>query len=166
MDEIEKFEKKCLQAWGEPLRSYSVIPDSRPNIPEIIKCEYRDISCELKIHIAEKIIRQYFHGGLIPGESNWFLFNFGMEIEWKKGLFDFNRLRPIQSAILLFNQCFPGKSLSDFDKMNVYEHILDGGAPIATIFLVSQLEYIFRKKSRYVNRRARTTSHRSHHCNR
>ncbi|HUV80793.1 MAG TPA: hypothetical protein VMW40_08260 [Candidatus Bathyarchaeia archaeon] len=155
MDEIAEFEVKCLQAWGKSERDINQLLDLNfPNIRDILNSQFCDLSPALKIHIAEKIIKESTSGGSVidSGDGIWYLRNFGNEIEWRRGIFDFNRLRPIQAAILLFSFSFiPVGIEPEFEKRKELDHIISGGAPLATSYLVSQLEYIFRKKSRYLD---------------
>jgi hypothetical protein len=155
MDEIEEFEQKCIQAWGKSERDINQLLDpNTPRIQDILNLQFEHLSPALKIHIAEKIIKESIMGSPVidSGDGKWYLYNFGIEIEWERGIFDFKRLRPIQASILLFNFSFiPAHIEPEFNRRNAIDHILHDGSPIATLYLVSQLEYIFRKKCRYLD---------------
>ncbi len=149
---IEEFEKVCKEKWGDSLKDKSKMSDeSVPRIQDFV--DFDNINNNLKIHIADKLIRNHTEniGSIFDdGDVIWYIRNFGEDIVWKKGLFDHRRLVAIKSATLLMAANLM-KVPSDYSRRNLIDHIIAGGQPLAAVYLLSQLEYLFRVKNRYLN---------------
>lgn len=82
------------------------------------------------------------------GDVQWYLRNVAYDIRGFHGIFGDRRRQPLKAALLLtaisrFSSALP--------EGNDFDHILAGGGALAAVYLLSQLEYLFRMKSRYLN---------------
>lgn len=152
MRKIDEFEQKCFEAWGKSERDVGQLFDiSNPKIKDIVDDDFQRLSCHLKLHIALKIINEsLYNAGTIvdSGDLNWYIRNFAEDIKWSCNSFDYRRSIPLKSALFLL---ISNTSQSEFSKRSHIDHILAGGIMPATLYLVSQLEYLLRKNSRYLD---------------
>jgi len=132
MNEIEKFEQKCIKAWGKCERDFNQLFDNNtPRIKDLLNEKFENLTSYLKIHIADKLIRESKkHSGSFAdsGDVFWYLLNFANEIEWEKGIFDNRRSLSIKSAIYLLLKGNSRKGYKyDFSKRRICDHIIAGG---------------------------------------
>ena len=152
MNDISSFEKLCITHWGKPERSSSQIFD--PKIKRIQDfVEFSSLSNNLKAHIAEKLIRESLSiiGRMTDsGDVNWYIYHFAKELTGIDKLIDGRRLYPLKAALLLVREQAPSFS---YDKglPEDLSIIFKGGSSLATSYLLPQLEYFFRIKSRYTD---------------
>ncbi|MCH8903393.1 MAG: hypothetical protein IIA45_05710, partial [Bacteroidetes bacterium] len=109
-------------------------------------------SNHLKVHIANKLILESSPrvGGLAEsGDVSWFLYNFAQEFHGT-GLFGGRRYQPLKAALLLAAMSPPVASPLTLTSTD-FEHIVGGGGALAALYLFSQLEYVIRVKSRYLD---------------
>jgi len=148
-DEINDFEAWCKSEWGGPTRSTRQIFD--PKVPLI--SDYIDFdaaSDNLKLYIGEKLILESTPrvGSVAASvDVQHYLRDVALEFEGDSEVFEGRRINPIKSALLLsvIGAPFP------IDPNDVNHLILHGGASPAAQYLLSQLEYLFRIKSRYLD---------------
>lgn len=150
--EILDFEQWCQVSWGAPIRSHTKILSSMtPLIMHEVK--FSESSAPLKLHIAEKLIREscsHFGSIFESGDVSWFLHVFAEELSLNVRGFEGRRRQPLKAALLL-------TSLSEFssalpaDRSDV-EHILAGGSAMAAMYLLAQLEFLCRINGRYLGK--------------
>lgn len=126
-----------------------------PLIQEFV--DFAKASPELKVHLAETILREstprcgaYSENG----DARWFLHCAAREIQSAKGLFDGRRLPVIRAAFMLlahahFGMFDPPETRERYGDLNVIFGM--GGSALASIYLLSQLEYVFRVKGAYLD---------------
>ena len=153
-DEIENFDQRCIDAWGAPLRSHKqVLAHGIPRIKDFV--QFDQTSNVLKIHIAEKLLLESSpHVGSVTAsvDVQWYLRNVAHDLQHDVGMVDYERVQPLKSALLLtviappllFMKC-------PEDDLDLYL-ILNGGAAPAALYLLSQLEYLFRVKGQYLDK--------------
>jgi len=150
--DILDLEQWCQDSWGAPTRNpkkmfSSVTPQIRDQI------EFGESSAALKLHIAEKLIREscnHFGAFGESGDVSWFLHFFAREVCGTVRGFKGRRSQPLKSALLLtslseFSAALP-PDRSDFD------HILAGGSAMAAMYMLGHLEFLFRIRGRYLRR--------------
>ncbi|MCK4625465.1 MAG: hypothetical protein KAV00_09170 [Phycisphaerae bacterium] len=149
MTDIEAFENSCLKNWEVLIRSRKMLLNS--DVPRIQDfCRFDKSKWSLKTHIAEKIIRESKSSASLvdSGDVAWFLDNFALEIH-NQGAFDNRRTQAIRSSVLLLTRRMWFSI--NLERSDILGLILQGGQAPATNYLLSQLEYLFRIKSRYLN---------------
>ncbi|MBI4285343.1 MAG: hypothetical protein HY670_05535 [Chloroflexi bacterium] len=148
--EIADFEQWCQESWGMGVRSnQKLLVHDAPQIRNHVGFE-KASHC-LKVHIAEKLILESCSrkGSFCEsGDVTWYIREFGRELKRHGDVFTGRRVQPLRAALLLlanlhFSSALPLNS-SDC------EHIRAGGGAMSAMYLLSQLEFLFRKKSRYL----------------
>ena len=119
--DILDFEQWCQNSWGAPMRNPKKILSS--GTPQIrAQVDFGESSASLKLHIAEKLIRESCnHLGTLfeSGDVSWFLHLFAGEVQGTVRGFGGRRYQPLKSALLLtslsqFSAALP-HDRSDFD---------------------------------------------------
>ena len=135
--------------WGESLvDSFKRLMEG-PRVQDQVAFE--TLTDAARVELADLLLRQCsprMGSYSSNGDPYWFLWSFGMDIGWRRGIYDDRRLHPIKSAILMLAHGPPRHF--GFKTGNEYQHIFKHAAAPATLYLVSQLEYAFRARSRYL----------------
>ena len=149
--DLNEFERVCLSAWGTNKRDYSILMDSNyKRIQDLV--DYDILSIEVKMYVAELLIRESKSqpSFIDSGDVRWFLEHFAKEIEFRRGIFGDRRSPPIKASIYLL--IYGGYTQVDpSHRADIPGAILLGGPPIGSLYLLTQLEYIFRRKSNYLD---------------
>ena len=106
----------------------------------------------LKEHIAEKLIEESCrHIGTFQesGDVTWYILRFARELRDDSVDFSGRRIQPLKAALFLTAYSEFSCALS-IDKDD-FDHIRAGGAAMSSMYLLSQLEFLFRRKGRYLN---------------
>ena len=149
--EIIDFDDWCRASWGMTVRDHGILLNgSTPQIRDYI--DFNKASCFLKTHIAEKLILEscsHIGSFIESGDVTWYIHEFGLELEDDGVVFTGRRIQPLKAALLIlanlkFSSAFP-IGCSDYD------HIRTGGAALSAMYLLACLEFLFRKKGRYLN---------------
>lgn len=148
-EEIADFDRWCQDSWGMKVRNVQLLASNIPQIRDHVN--FNRTSRSLKAHIAEKLILESC--GRIgafceSGDVTWYIREFGLELRDDGAIFTGRRIQPLKAALLLlahmqFSSALPINS-SDCD------HIRAGGAAMSAMYLLAHLEFLFRKKSRYL----------------
>jgi hypothetical protein len=149
--EIVAFENWCQGTWGATTRSPSqLLAGGTPQIQDHL--DFDNVSHYLKAHIAEKLILEScsrIRSLVESGDVTWYICKFGREVQGGSIGFTGRRIQPLKAALLLTAHSQFSSALSvhagDFD------HILAGGQAMAAMYLLAQLEFVFRVKGRYLN---------------
>lgn len=153
---VPAFIDLAKQVWGLERRSHAQLFDRKlVRIQEMV--DYSSASLELKIFLAETILRESTPtcGAYAEnGDARWFLRCAGREMNLEKGPFDLRRVQVIRSAIMLlvhahFGVFDPPETREQYGDLNLI--LGDGGAALASTHLLSQLEYLFRVKSKFLD---------------
>src|SRR5262249_583781 len=115
-------------------------------------------SPELKVHLADTLLREstpHCGASVANDDARWFLRSVGREMASGRGPFAGRRVRVMEAAFMLLAHAHFGR----FDPPEAREQCGDldlilgmGGAALASIYLLSQLEYLFRVKGTYLDR--------------
>ncbi|MFC2032226.1 hypothetical protein ACFLUS_02495 [Chloroflexota bacterium] len=148
--EISDFERWCQASWGTTVRNYKEI--IRTDIPVIRDCfDFDKISSPLKAHIAEKLILESCKriGSFYEsGDVTWYIRSFGRELRGDDVDFAGRRIQPLKAALLLIAHSQFSSALP-LDRED-FHHILAGGGAMSAMYLLAQLEFLYRKKGRYL----------------
>jgi len=151
-DEVEAFEQWCRESWGAPTRDHKQV--LARGVPQICAhVDWAEACLSLKVCIAEKLILESCSriGSFAEsGDVSWCIRSFARELAVAGIGFKGRRLQPLKAALLLsarldYSSALPA-ARDDFD------HIRAGGGAMATMFLMAQLEFLCRVKSRYLHR--------------
>ena len=149
--EITLFENWCQSSWGNSIRSPEIF--FSPNTPQINQyiSDFNEIPPSLKSHIAKKlIIESCSHLGsyIESGDVSWYINCFARELCGDGIDFTGRRIQSLKAALFLLSHldfsaaCPPERS--------DIAHIYAGGGAMVAMYLLASLEFLFRRKSRYL----------------
>lgn len=142
--------------WGAERRAYEQLFDPElARIQEMV--DFTEASPELKVHLADTILRESTPncGAYAEnGDARWFLLSAGREMSFGRGPFDGRRVTVIRAAFMLlahvhFGVFEPPVTREQYGDLNLIFGM--GGAALASTYLLSQLEYLFRVKGTYLS---------------
>lgn len=142
-----------IAKWGAPTRNAAQFLDGRtPRVQDFVKFE--SSPDDVRVDVAEVLVRESLHqvGALMDsGDVTWFLLNFGRDLSGLSGddyePFSGRRGRPLRSAILLVANSISGGPLESASDADL---IASGGATVGSLYLLAQLEFYLRVKSKYL----------------
>ena len=150
MDQIAQFDRWCLSEWGSPTREFrQLVSRDFDRIQDV--WDFSEMTPSLKTHIAERLIRESTSQiGTFSenGDVSWFIHNFGDDLRGGVRGFDDRRYQPFKAALLLV-AAIEFSSILPTDRSD-WDHIKAGGGAMAVTYLLSQLEFLFRLHSRYL----------------
>lgn len=146
------FDSWCQSSWGATTRSQSqILARGTPQIRN--HTDFDKITPTVKVHISEKLILESCSrmGALVEsGDVTWYILNFGRGLQGGAIGFKGRRLQPLKAALLLIaHSQFSSALPTDSDDC---DHILAGGAAMSAMYLLAQLEFLFRVKGRYLDK--------------
>jgi len=150
IDAIFEFKQICLDNWGAYSRTTFEQFNNLPRIQDLI--DFDQASDEVKAHIAHKIILESLsRRGVIFGANDieWFLCNFARDLRSDHEILSGRRFVPIKTALMLSAKSPVVGDLAPQPDDNSL--IIAGGTAVAAVYLLSQLEYVFRMASRYLD---------------
>jgi len=149
--ELSELNRWCQASWGSTVRNYKKLfahgtPQIRDNF------DFDKLSPFLKVHIAERLIIESCNrigAYQESGDVTWYIRSFAREMQDDGDGFTGRRIQPLKAALILlaasqFSHTLP-HSANDTDQ------ILAGGAAMSAMYLLAQLEFLCRKKCRYLN---------------
>ena len=148
--EMAEFDSWCHASWGSTVRDHrELLAHDTPQIQD--NFDFDKISPPLKVLIAEKlIIESCSRIGACQesGDVTWYICNFAREMQDDGDGFTWRRIQPLKAALLLltasqFSHTLP-RSANDTDQ------ILAGGAALSATYLLAQIEFLCRRKGRYL----------------
>jgi hypothetical protein len=150
---VADFVNLAKQQWGAERRTYKQLSDhSLSRIQDVV--DYVAATPELKIHLAETIIRESTPNcgqTCENGDARWFLLCAAREMTQNSPLFDVRRLPVIRSALMLLAL----RDYGMFSRDREYEDLAilsgSGGAALAAKGLLAELEHLFRVKGSYLD---------------
>ncbi len=149
---IQEFNSRAQQEWGDVRRTHAQLFDGETTqIRDWIN--FKTCPSELKVHLADTILRESTPTcGAVSGsgDARWFIQQFGHDIRVIDPPFDGRRLPVIQSALMLlayahFNLFASPEERAASGDLNLIFGM--GGSGLASLYLLSQLEYLFRVNS-------------------
>lgn len=149
--ELSEFSRWCQASWGSPVRSHRrLFAHGTPQIRD--NYDFYKISPFLKVHVAEKLIIESCNriGAFQEsGDVTWYIYSFVRDIRDDGDDFTGRRIQPLKAALHLltasqFSHALP-RNADDIGQ------ILAGGAAMSAMYLLAQLEFLCRKKCRYLN---------------
>jgi len=153
---VRDFNARAQHEWGDIRRTHSQLFDR--NIAQIRDwVEFSNASPELKVHLAQTILRESTpRCGAISenGDARWFIHNFGYDISVIDPPFDGRRVPVMKAALMLlayahFNLFSSTEERAESDDLNLVFGM--GGSGLASLYILSQLEYLFRVNSTYLD---------------
>ena len=151
---IEELDRLCTEKWGAPVRSTDQFSDRKlPRLRDLVRFE--DLTPELKIHVADKIIRESVpRSGAMTGNGDprWFLGCCAADLPFRRGIFDDRRMEVMQAAfVILAKAMFFSSSMVDSGAWGLDVVFGRGGIGLTANYLLAQLEYTFRCKGPYLD---------------
>lgn len=151
---VADFRLTAGEMWGAETRTQrQIFERGLPLIQD--RVDFDRASDELKVHLAETMIRESTNicGSYSEnGDPRWFFQHFARDMTSRHPVFDIRRTPPLQAAIMLLalqNFCiFQHEREQAGDLALVFGM---GGSGVAGLYLLSQLEYLFRVKSNYLD---------------
>ncbi len=153
---IQEFNSRAQHEWGDVRRTHSQLFEH--DIAQIRDwVEFSSSTAELKMHLAETILRESTpHCGAISetGDARWFIHNFGHDLSVSDPPFDGRRVTVMRAALMLlayahFNLFATPEEREANGDLNLIFGM--GGSGLASLYILSQLEYLFRINSSYLN---------------
>jgi hypothetical protein len=152
----DDFRSIALEMWGAEVRTGKQLFDrDLPLIQD--RVDFGSASAELKVHLAETMIRESTHrcGAYEEnGDPRWYLQSFAREMAVRNPVFDTRRMPALRAAILLlghqhFGMFQPIEVRDQYGDLNAVFGM--GGSAVASVYLLSQLEYLFRVKGNHIS---------------
>ena len=125
-------------------------PDT-PQINHYIS-DFNETSPSLKAHIAGKLIIEscsHFSSYKDSGDVSWYINCFARELCGDGIDFTGRRIQPLKAALFLL--CHWDFSAACPSERSDIAHIYAGGGAMAAMYLLASLEFLFRRKGRYLN---------------
>lgn len=153
---VQDFNARAQHEWGDVRRTHSQLFDR--DIAQIRDwVEFSNASPDLKVHLAETILRESTpRCGAISesGDARWFIHNFGHDISVIDPPFDGRRVPVMKAALMLlaygpFNLFSSSEERAQNGDLNLVFGM--GGSGLASLYILSQLEYLFRVNSTYLD---------------
>ena len=152
---VDEFNARAKHEWGDVRRTHSQLFDcNMPLISDLV--EFPMTSRDLKVHLAETILRESTpRCGAISecGDARWFIHNFGHDMCVIDPPFDVRRVSVMKAALMLlahvhFN-LFSSEERAEIGDLKLIFGM--GGSGLASLYILSQLEYLFRVNSTYLD---------------
>jgi hypothetical protein len=153
---IAEFKDLSCKLWGTESRTQAQLHEANlAAIEDMV--DFDRAPQELRVHIADVILRVSTPScGSCGdnGDARWFLHRVGRSMRSGKGPFDGRRVPVLQTALMLlshfsFVRVTPSETLGLEGDLSLI--LGRGGAALASIYLLSQLEYLFRVKGDYLD---------------
>ena len=153
---VQDFNERAQHEWGDIRRTHAQLFDR--DITQIRDwVEFSTASRDLKVHLADTILRESTpRCGAISesGDARWFIHHFGHDISVIGPPFDGRRVRVMKAALMLlayahFNLFSSPEEREESGDLNLIFGM--GGSGLASLYILSQLEYLFRVNSTYLD---------------